>query len=65
MFAIIFNVLFLFLFFSKETDSNKRSVDKMVTRVLSDNKELLRDLVEDESKSRYKYLLETIGDRLV
>jgi len=29
----------------------------MVTRILSDNKELLRDLVEDESKSKYKYLL--------
>lgn len=27
----------------------------MVTRILSDNKELLRDLVEDESKYEYNY----------
>jgi hypothetical protein len=45
-----------FFFFLKEADSNKRSVDKMVTRVLSDNKELLKDLVEDESKYEYNYL---------
>ena len=58
VFMTIRNGLFFsfFLFFLKEVDSNKRSVDKMVTRVLSDNKELLKDLVEDESKYEYNYL---------
>ena len=58
VFMTIRNGLFFsfFFFFLKEVDSNKRSVDKMVTRVLSDNKELLKDLVEDESKYEYNYL---------
>jgi hypothetical protein len=45
VFMTIRNGLFFsfFFFFLKEVDSNKRSVDKMVTRVLSDNKELLKD----------------------